>query len=62
MVESILGGLGGLGEMGADVILKVLAGAIDAVGEGTEWTGDQVARLGELQQQLADKVQALAGE
>jgi hypothetical protein len=54
MSDAILGRLAGLPDMGADAILTVLATAIDAAGHVHEWTGDQVARLGELEQRLAD--------
>lgn len=57
-LDSITGLLG----MGPDMLLEVLAMAIGAVGTGTEFTGDQLSRLGDLQQQLADKLSDLTGE
>jgi hypothetical protein len=36
-----------------------LAGLIDGLGSGTEWTGEQVDRLGELEQQLAEAMRQL---
>lgn len=60
-MTDILGQLGNLAGMGPDVILEVLATTIDAIGTGTEWSGDQVARLGELEQALADKIRSLQG-
>lgn len=56
-----LDSLTGLLGAGPDMMLQVLAMVIDGIGTGTEWTGDQVARLGELQQQLADKIASLGG-
>lgn len=56
-----LGDLTGLLSAGPDMMLQILAMVIDGIGTGTEWTGDQVARLGELQQQLADKIASLGG-
>lgn len=52
----------GLTEMGADALLTLLSSAIDAVGQGTEWTGEQIDRLGELEGQLADKIRSMKGE
>ena len=53
-MTDILGRLGDLAGLGKDALIQVLAGVIDALGTGTELTGEQVARLGELQQRLAD--------
>lgn len=47
--------------MGPDMMLQILATVIDGIGVGMEWSGDQVARLGELAQQLSDKVASLGG-
>jgi len=58
-MANILDNLGDLGGMGADALLTLLSTVIDAIGEGTEFTGQQIERLGELSQQLADKVAAL---
>lgn len=46
----------GLFSLGGDAIIEVLAGIVDGLGTGTEFTGEQLDRLGELGQQLADKV------
>lgn len=59
-MANVLDNLQNLGGMGADVIINVLAGAIDAIGQGTEFTGEQIDRLGELEGQLADKVRSLS--
>jgi len=48
--------------MGPEMLMKGLAGIIDGVGTGTEWTGEQVDKLGELEQQLADNVRNLKGQ
>lgn len=53
-MSDILGRLGGLMGAGPELMLDALAMVVDALGQGTEFTGDQVARLGELQQQLAE--------
>lgn len=52
----ILSRLSSLAGTGPEIILEVLATVIDAVGTTTEFTGEQLERLGELAQQLADKV------
>lgn len=49
-------------DMGGDALLTVLAEIIGGIGTGTEWTGEQIDRLGELEQQLADKLKELRGE
>ena len=53
-MSDILGRLGDLAGLGKDALIEVMAGVIDALGTDTELTGEQVARLGELQQQLAE--------
>jgi hypothetical protein len=53
-VTDLLGKLGNLADMGGDALLTVLATTIDAIGKGTDFTGEQIERLGQLQQQLAD--------
>lgn len=63
-MTDILGRLSNLGELfslGGDAVLEILAGVIDGIGTGTEFTGEQVDRLGELAQQLADKVREMKG-
>jgi hypothetical protein len=48
-------------DLGHDALLTVLAEIIDGIGTGTEWTGEQIDRLGELEGKLADKLRALRG-
>lgn len=48
-------------DMGADAMLTVFAELIDGIGTGTEWSGEQIDRLGELEQKLADKLRELRG-
>ena len=47
-MANVLGSLENLVKMGPDVVIQGLAGLIDGVGTGTEWSGEQVDRLGEL--------------
>lgn len=60
-MADMLGRLGDLAGLGKDALIEVLAGVIDALGTGTELTGEQVARLGELQQRLADIIRGADG-
>lgn len=55
-MTDILGRLGDLAGLGKDALITVLSGVIDALGTGTDLTGEQVSRLGELEQRLADIV------
>jgi hypothetical protein len=61
-VSDILGRLAGLAGTGPEIMLEVLATVIDGLGTGEEWTGEQLDRLGELTQQLADKVRGVKGD
>jgi hypothetical protein len=58
-MANVLGSVENLVKMGPDVVIQGLAGLIDGVGTGTEWTGEQVDKLGELEQQLADSIRQL---
>lgn len=58
-MSDILGQLGSLASMGPTMVLEVLGAAIDAVGTGEEWAGENLDRLGELTQELADKVRGI---
>jgi hypothetical protein len=44
---------------GPDMLLQGLAGLVNGMGTGTEWTSEQVNKLGELEHQLADRVRQL---
>jgi hypothetical protein len=48
--------LEGLGDTLGKPLLSVLAQAIDGLGEGVEFTGEEIDKLGELAQELAAKV------
>ena len=65
MLDDILSNISNIGElldMGGDALLTVLAGIIDGIGTGTEFTGEQLDQLGELAGKLADKVREMKGE
>lgn len=53
-MTDILGRLGDLAGLGKDALITVLAGVIDGLAQGTEFTGEQIDRLGELEGRLAD--------
>jgi hypothetical protein len=57
-----MGRLQSLAGTGPEIILEVLATVIDGVGTAEEWSGEQLDRLGELTQQLADKVRGIKEE
>lgn len=58
-MADILNRLKSLVGTGPEVVLEVLATVIDAVGTGTEFSGEQLDRLGEMAQQLADKIRGI---
>jgi hypothetical protein len=53
--------LEGLGDSVGRELLFVLAQAIDGLGEGVEFTGEELEKLGALAQALAAKVEAFSG-
>lgn len=61
-MSDIMGRLGDLAGLGKDALIEVLAGVIDALGQGTEFSGAQLERLGELQQRLADIIRGANAE
>jgi hypothetical protein len=48
-----------MGTLGPEIVLQMLGMIIDAVGTGEEWAGENLDQLGELTQQLADKVRGI---
>lgn len=58
-MTDIIGRLASLGTIGPEIALQVLGTVIDGIGTGTEWSGEELDRLGELTQQLADKVRGI---
>jgi hypothetical protein len=55
-MTDILGRLGDLPDLGTDALLTVLATVLDGLGRATEFSGEQIDRLGELERQFADIV------
>lgn len=60
-MADIINRLASMGTLGPEIVLQMLGMIIDAIGTGEEWTGDNLAQLGELTQQLGDKVKGLQG-
>jgi hypothetical protein len=61
-MSDIVDRLMGMGKLGPEIVLQMLGMIIDAVGTGEEWAGENLDQLGELTQQLADKVRGIKGE
>lgn len=55
-MSDIMGRLASLGTIGPEMAMQLMGMIIDGLGVGTEWTGEQLDQLGELTQQLADKI------
>lgn len=55
-MSDILSRLAGLAGTGPEIMLEVLATVVDGLGTGAEFSGEQLDRLGELTQTLADKI------
>jgi hypothetical protein len=51
----------GLGDSVGKELLYILAQAIDGIGEGAEFTGEELEKLGELTQLLATKLEQASG-
>lgn len=60
-MTDFIGRLAGLGALTPEIALQLLGMMIDAVGTGEEWTGENLAELGKLTEQLADKVRGIQG-
>lgn len=59
-MSDILGRLAGLGALTPEIMMQLLGMMIDAVGTGEEWTGANLAQLGQLTEQLADKIRGVS--
>ena len=53
--------IAGLMSLGGDALIEVLAGLVDGIGTGVEFSGEQLDTLGELFEKGADKIRAMKG-
>lgn len=56
ILSDIMGRLASLGSVGPEMAMQLMGMILDGVGVGTEWSGEQLDQLGEMAQELADKV------
>jgi hypothetical protein len=61
-MSDIMGRLASLGSFTPEITLQIIGMVIDGVGTGTEWSGEELDRLGEMAQELADKVRGAKEE
>lgn len=61
-MTDFIGRFASLGTMTPEIMLQVLGMIIDGIGTGEEWAGENLDQLGELTQQLADKVRGIKGD
>lgn len=59
MSDSIIGRLASLGTLTPEIMLQMLGMIIDGVGTAEEWGGESLDQLGELTQQLSNKVRGI---
>lgn len=58
-MSDIIGRLASLGTLTPELMLQMLGMIIDGIGTGEEWAGENLDQLGELTQQLADKIRGI---
>jgi hypothetical protein len=61
-MSDIIGRLASLGSLTPEIMLQMLGMVLDGIGTGEEWAGENLDALGELTQQLADKVRGVKGD
>jgi hypothetical protein len=55
----MMGRLAALGSFTPEMTLQIIGMVIDGLGTSAEWSGEELDRLGEMTQQLADKVRGI---
>jgi hypothetical protein len=55
----MMGRLAALGAFTPEMTLQLIGMVIDGLGTSAEWSGEELDRLGEMTQQLADKVRGI---
>jgi hypothetical protein len=58
-LSDIMGRLASLGTFTPELTLQLIGMVIDGMGTMTEWSGEELDRLGEMTQELADKVRGV---
>lgn len=58
-VQGILSRFMSLGAFTPEMTLQIIGLVIDGMGTMTEWSGEELDRLGEMVQELADKVKGV---
>jgi len=58
-MSDIMGRLAALGGFTPEMTLQLIGMVIDGMGTMTEWSGEELDRLGEMTQELADKVRGI---
>lgn len=58
-MSDIIGRLASLGSLTPEIAFQILGTVLDGIGTGTEWSGEELDRLGELAQELADKIRGI---
>lgn len=58
-VQGILSRFIELGKFTPEITLQMIGMVIDGTGTMTEWSGEELDRLGEMVQELADKVKGV---
>ena len=61
-MSDIIGRLASMGTIGPELMLQLLGMILDGIGTGEEWAGENLDALGELTQQLADKVRGISAD
>jgi hypothetical protein len=60
-MSDILGRLTSLAEAGPEMMLEALSMVIDMIGQATDFSGEELERLGTLERRLADIVAGKKG-
>lgn len=58
-MSDILGRLAEFGKLSPEMALQLLGMIVDGIGTAEEWTGEELDRLGEMTQELADKIRGV---
>ncbi|MCA1572368.1 MAG: hypothetical protein LC798_19110 [Chloroflexi bacterium] len=62
MTDGMMGRLMALGAFTPEMTLQIIGMVIDGMGTTAEWSGEELDRLGEMVQELADKIRGIQSE